>query len=193
MPRTVQRRYAVLRAALNAAVDAELLDRSPCRRIRMPASVPTFAYALSPAEVARLARATGPRYEPMIFTAAMLGLRFCECAGLRLGRLDLVNGTISVEESVVEAENGVLHSNPPKSHAGRRRMCLPPSLVTRLFEHLDRVGVERDNDDALVFTSPTGGPLRYSNFRKRVWYAAVEAAGLPPIGFASGTPTPRSH
>jgi len=34
-----------------------------------------------------------------------------------------------------------------------------------------------------VFTSPTGGPLRYSNFRKRVWYPAVEAAGLPSIGF----------
>lgn len=59
MPRTVHRRYAVLRAAMNAAVDAELLDRSPCRRIRMPASAPAAAYALTATEVAQLARETG--------------------------------------------------------------------------------------------------------------------------------------
>ena len=43
MPRTVHRRYAVFRAAMNAAVDAELLDRSPCRRVRMPRSAPAIA------------------------------------------------------------------------------------------------------------------------------------------------------
>jgi integrase len=181
MPRTVHRRYAVLRAVMN--VDAELLDRSPCRPIRMPASAPAAAYALTPAEVARLARETGSRYAPMIFTAGMLGLRFCECAALRVGRIDLERGTISIEEGLVEAESGRLYSNPPKSSAGRRTMCMPTSLLTMLNGHLDGVGVDRDDERALVFTSPTGGPLRYSNFRKRVWYPAVERAGLPPIGF----------
>jgi integrase len=183
MPRTVHRRYAVLRAAMNAAIDAELLDRSPCRRIRMPASAPAAAYALTPEEVTRLARETGPRYAPMILTAAMLGLRFCECAALRVGRIDLGRGTISIEEGLVEAERGRLYSNPPKSSAGRRTMCMPASLVTLLDRYLDRIGVDRDDDRVLVFTSPTGGPLRYSNFRKRVWYPAVERAGLPPIGY----------
>lgn len=182
-PRTVQRRYNVLRAALNAAVDAELLDRSPCRGIRLPASAPAFAYALSPGEVERLAAAAGPLYRTMIFTAAMLGLRFCECAGLRVGRLDLERGTISIQESFVEADGGRLFSNPPKSQAGRRTMCLPPSLTAMLHDHLARYGVDVADDHALVFTSPTGGSLRYSNFRKRVWYRAVEEAGLPPIGF----------
>jgi hypothetical protein len=30
-----------------------------------------------------------------------------------------------------------------------------------------------------VFTSPLGAPLRNSNFRRQVWYAAVERADLP--------------
>jgi len=37
--------------------------------------------------------------------------------------------------------------------------------------------------DALVFTSPTGTPLRPSNFRRRSWAKALEAAGLPAIHF----------
>lgn len=149
----------------------------------MPASAPAAAYALTPAEVIRLARETGPRYAPMIFTAAMLGLRFCECAALRVGRLDLERGTISIEEGLVEAESGRLFSNPPKSSAGRRTMSMPESLIAMLDDHLDATAITRDDEQALVFTSPTGGPLRYSNFRKRVWYPAVARSGLPSIGF----------
>ena len=144
---------------------------------------PAFAYALQPHEVALVAEAVGARYRAMVFTAAMLGLRFCECAGLRVGRLDLVNETISVEEGFVEAENGRLYSNPPKSQAGRRTMCLPRSMTMMLRAHLDEHDVDVDDEDALVFTSPTGGPLRYSNFRKRVWRPAIARLELPSIGF----------
>jgi integrase len=44
--------------------------------------------------------------------------------------------------------------------------------------HLDTVD---DAPEALVFTSPIGQPLRYSNFRNRVWIPATEAAGLPGL------------
>ena len=36
-----------------------------------------------------------------------------------------------------------------------------------------------DDPEALVFTSPNGAPLRNSNFRRQVWYQAVEEAELP--------------
>jgi integrase len=46
-----------------------------------------------------------------------------------------------------------------------------------MAEHLAR---HIPNDPtALVFTSPQGAPLRNSNFRRQVWYSAVEQAGLP--------------
>jgi integrase len=39
------------------------------------------------------------------------------------------------------------------------------------------------SDDWLVVTSSGGGPLRHSNFCRRVWHPAFRAAGLPPIHF----------
>ena len=38
-------------------------------------------------------------------------------------------------------------------------------------------------DDALVFTSPTGAPLRHNNFRRRVWLPALAQAGLADVHF----------
>jgi integrase len=35
----------------------------------------------------------------------------------------------------------------------------------------------------LLFTSPTGTPLRHSDFRRRVWLPALTKAGLPGIHF----------
>jgi integrase len=38
-------------------------------------------------------------------------------------------------------------------------------------------------EDGLLFTSPEGKTLRYDNFRHRVWYPALAAAGIPRIHF----------
>ena len=34
-----------------------------------------------------------------------------------------------------------------------------------------------------MFTSPAGGPLRHTNFRRRFWVRALAAAGLPAMHF----------
>jgi integrase len=38
-------------------------------------------------------------------------------------------------------------------------------------------------EDALLFEAAEGGPLRYSNWRQRVWSPATRAAGRPEAGF----------
>ena len=38
-------------------------------------------------------------------------------------------------------------------------------------------------DEGLVFTSPTGMPMRHSNFYRRAWLKAVEMAGLDGVHF----------
>ncbi len=47
--------------------------------------------------------------------------------------------------------------------------------------HLD--AFTGQDDDASVFTSPTGLALRHGNFRRRVWVPALKAAELPTIHF----------
>jgi integrase len=72
---------------------------------------------------------------------------------------------------------------PPKSYAGRRTIALPPALADMLAAHLDRLGLSGADTDAFVFPAPGGGPLRYSNWRRRVWAPARQRAGLPKVGF----------
>jgi integrase len=50
-----------------------------------------------------------------------------------------------------------------------------------LCEHIRARRLMVEDDDALLFTSPDGGVLRYSNWLRRVWYPATVAAGLGRI------------
>jgi len=54
-------------------------------------------------------------------------------------------------------------------------------IKAELADHLERL--DPDDDQALVFTSPMGTPLRHSNFYRRAWLPAVARAGLPGIHF----------
>jgi len=95
----------------------------------------------------RLADEVGDDHRTMIYVGAVLGLRFGECAGLKVGRLDLLRGSVAVEESVGEA-NGRLVTGAPKSAAGRRTMTMPAPLVEMLAEHLARRGLTAADEGA---------------------------------------------
>jgi hypothetical protein len=57
----------------------------------------------------------------------------------------------------------------------------PDLIVPDLAWHLARF--PGADDDSLLFTSPTGSPLRNSNFRRRVWLPALAVAGWPTFTF----------
>ena len=120
----------------------------------------------------------------MLWLGAVLGLRWSEVAGLRVGRLDLDGGRISVAEALVRGTGGRNVFGPPKSKLGARTMFMPQTIVDMLSAHLERSGFTKDDTDALVFTDDEGGPLRYSNWRRRVWLPAVAAAEYAGAGFS---------
>jgi hypothetical protein len=62
-------------------------------------------------------------------------------------------------------------------------MFMPKVIVAMLSAHLEHAGFTHDDTDALVFTDEEGGPLRYSNWRRRVWLPAAAAAGCAGAGF----------
>lgn len=181
-PATVRRRYATLRAIFASAVEADVLGRSPCRGVKLPAVQQRAHRQLSPDDVRRLAGEVGAEHRTMVFVGAVLGLRFGECAGLRVGRLDLLRGTLTVAESLGEV-GGRLVVGAPKSAAGRRTMTMPVPLVRMLAEHLARRGLTAANETAYVFGDSQGRPVRYANFRTRVWLPAARRAGLDRLGF----------
>ncbi|MGI8807923.1 MAG: tyrosine-type recombinase/integrase [Acidimicrobiales bacterium] len=180
--RTARRQYDTLRAILNAAVAAELIARSPCRGIRLPAVAQTTRHVVSADELASLADAMGT-CGPMAYLGAVLGLRWGECAGLRVGRLDFLRSTLEVAEQFTRGPRGAMVLGPPKSQAARRTMAVPAALMALLADHLVGRGLTGADIDEWVFTAPHGGHLDYSHFRRRVWGSATAAAGLDGLGF----------
>jgi integrase len=131
-------------------------------------------------ELSRLADALGGvgAYGPMVYLGAITGLRWGEVAGLKVGHLDLAGRRLSVAETVVRGRRGVVGFGEPKSAAGRRTLALPVDLVSMLVEHLVARGLSMTDRDALLFTAPDGGILRYSNWLRRAWWPAAVTAGL---------------
>jgi integrase len=97
------------------------------------------------------------------------GLRFEELAGLHGHRVDWLRGRIEVVD--VMTRNGLRQW--PKSRKSHRTVPVPPGLL----EEMSKLMAGRDRE-SLVFTAPEGGPVSYANFRNRVWYPAVAAAGI---------------
>lgn len=182
-PRTVHRQYGVLRAVLNTAVELDLIARTPCRGVKLPAIERQECHIVSAEELARLAGALGPELGPMAYLAAVLGLRWGECAGLRVGRLDFLRSTLAVAEQRTRGRAGGMVKGSPKSEAGRRTLSVPAVLMDMLGEHLARRGLTGADLEAFVFVGPRGKPLDYSGWLHRLWRPACRDAGLEGLRF----------
>ena len=182
-PRTVKRNYEVLRAMFGYAVRNDWLGRNPCRNIKLPRIEGTRRYDLTPEDIVRISGHMPPEYVPMIWIGAALGLRWSEVAGLRVGRLDLSGGRLTVAEGLTRGIGGRNVFGPPKSRAGYRTMSVPKTIVAMLVAHLEQQGLTADDVESLVFTDEFGGPLRYSNWRRRIWLPSAKAGGCEGAGF----------
>ena len=118
----------------------------------------------------------------MAFLGAVLGLRWGECAGLNVGRIDFERQTISVAQQVTRGVGGRSVLGPRKSAAGRPTLAAPTPLMELMKDRFERQGRIADVD-AFVFTSSSGEHLDYSNWLHRIWYPARERAGLDWLQF----------
>jgi integrase len=178
-PSTVGRQYSCLRALFAYAEAADKLSRSPCRGIRLPRGQLVKRPVLSAVELESLAEALGEDQAPMMWVGAVLGLRWAEAAGLTVDRLDMLGGKLTIDRQL--ARSGLLE--PPKSTAGIRTFACPAWLLEDLAALLKRRGLTAADGEALVFVSPDGAPLHYTNWRRRIWLPACEAAGLAGLRF----------
>jgi integrase len=132
------------------------------------------------AEVAAVADAIPPRFRALVLVAAYTGLRWGELAGLRVKRVDLLHRHITVAEQLLEVR-GRLAFGPPKTGAGLRTVTLPAVAAEALAEHLSTYA--EPGPDGLVFPVERGGPIRRSNFTRRVWIPATRAAAVEGLRF----------
>jgi integrase len=181
--RTVRRQYGTLRAILNAAVEADVIGRSPCRGIKLPAVDEKEAHIVDADELLQLAMAMDEHTRLMAYVGAVQGLRWGECAGLKVGRLDFLRSEIRVCWQRTRGPGGAMVEGPPKSAKGNRTEAAPKELMDLLAGHLAKRSLTGADTDAYVFVGPNGGPLDYSDWYHRVWEPAREAIGLPQLKF----------
>lgn len=97
------------------------------------------------------------------------GLRVGELLALRGDRVDWLRGRVSVVD--VQTKAGL--KTWPKTDRSRRTVPVPNELLKRMSKLME--GRPRES---LVFTAPRGGALDVDNLRERLWYPAVEKAGV---------------
>jgi integrase len=94
--------HQVLAQVLDAAVDGGRLARNVAAGVKLPQVQRREMGFLDAVQVEQLADAIDPRYPTLVRVAAYTGLRPCELVALRVGRLDLLRGTVRVAEAAPE-------------------------------------------------------------------------------------------
>lgn len=199
--RTVTYCRAVLRAALNYALDARLITFNPAAHATVPKRVKKEQEWLKPAQSrALLEQAQKPAKDggdpdltPMITVALYTGLRIGELCGLRWQDIGLPDKQLRVRQTVSWVHKSGEHARSwqfgqPKTEKSARTLALSASTIAALTVQRDRQtfwrrdAKDRWNDLDLVFSSTTGTPLDHSNLTRRL-HKLLRAADLPQMGW----------
>ncbi|MFY1653306.1 tyrosine-type recombinase/integrase [Solwaraspora sp. WMMB762] len=175
--------YRLLRAVLMTAVkEDEILTKNPCRIPGADQEKAPERPVLSMAQLLALADAVPARFRAMVLITAFGCLRWGEVSALQRQDIDTDAGTVRIRQAYTEQRGVGLVLGPPKSRAGRRKVSLPPVVVSAMREHL--AAKVDDNPDAFVFTTESGRPIWRGNFNKLSdWRAAVAKVGQPGLHF----------
>ena len=177
-PSRTRQARSVLSLVLEHAVEAGALRANPARGVKVAGNPDREMLFIDAGQVARLVD-EAERVEEgsgvLVLFLAFSGLRWGEAAALRRGRCDLLRSQVHVREAMSEVK-GQMYFGETKT-GKNRTIVVPGFLRDRLAAHL--AAQETDEPEAFVFADSKGGPLRSSNWRRRVWKPACEASGMP--------------
>lgn len=180
--RTIGLAHQTLSRVLRQAVQDGILPSNACTYARPPKTERRPIRILTAAEVEALADTIEPRYRALVLTAAYGGLRMGEATALRRSRVRMLERRVDIHEGLTEVR-GRIAFGPLKTRESRRSVTVPRFLVEELAAHMAtymRPAAEDKAGADLLFTSRTGEPIRWTNFRRRAWEPAIRRAGLEP-------------
>lgn len=186
--RTVRLVHTIAHASLKQALENGLVARNVADATKPPRPQKQEMRVLSPEEEARFLEVIE---EDRLGTAFLLdlatGLRRGELLALRWSDVDLKEGTIHVNRTIVRvvADNGpaktALVYQEPKTKHGRRAVPIPEALLPELKAHKARQAQEKlllgpaYEDNGLVFCAEDGRPLDPASFGKHFAKLAAKA------------------
>lgn len=150
-----------------------IVTANPFSGLELPVIRPNeicyFEYEEAEALIAAIRELSGEMNAVMTRLGMWVGLRPGELYGLHGHRVNWLRGTISVVD--VMTRSGLRQW--PKSKKSHRTVPVLSDIMTGMSACMTGRPM-----NSLVFTAPEGGPVDDGNFRDRVWYPAIERAGV---------------
>lgn len=193
-PARVIQIHQVVHQAFAYAIRCRYLAVNPANDIQKPGKPQSKKFALSHDQVRKLADATAKaegairhrsdtapaKTSPdglatMVRLLAYAGLRFGECAALRVGDVDVPGRRVNVDKQITQVRGRGRIEGDTKTHQVRHT----PILTTELADALAPVVDGRDASEYL-FPGPDGDAMTIGWFNAR-FAKAVEALGVPGV------------
>ncbi|QKV93920.1 site-specific integrase [Streptomyces sp. NA02950] len=188
--RTVRFLLVLLRAALEHAVREDELPRNVAKNVELGMGTKREIEPLTVHEGRQLlAAARGNRLWAVYELAVRIGLRRGEVLGLRWKDVDLVDGSVTIRQTL-QRVSGELLISAPKTQRSARRVALPAECVTalrarRAQQRGDRLaagGKWKGGGSDLVFTTKNGTPIEPRNLN-RAFTLLCDKAGVRCVRF----------
>ena len=183
MDRTREMVFVLLRGAFNQQIKKRVITFNPIKAVEKPKYLrEKDPHVFTPWEQRFLfAAAKGSEYEAMLWLALTMPSRPCEWLALRRCDVNLSRRTVSIEHDLISTkETGYKPvAGPSKTPESRRVVHLCSEAARAFAARLERqMATGSTTPTALVFTSPGGKPVRYSNLVRRWWVPMLEAAAV---------------
>lgn len=184
-PTTVKTRFVIVRSVFRAAIAERVIAGDPTLGVALPRrrradaamQIPTVQEVgrlLAHADSTRVSTRKG--FRAYVALCAFAGLRKAEAAGVQVGDIDFLGGTLKLARQL-QRDGSTYVVRLPK-YGSERIVFLPDELLAILREHID-THVADGSDTSWLFTVGDG-PM-YDNDITWRWEATREAAGLPHI------------
>ena len=170
----------VLKAALQSAVDIELISRNVAAVGKPPTAEEGEVVILGPSEItAALEALRQTELYSIVSLALATGMRRGELLAVRWQDVDLNAGTVKVERSLEQTKKHGYRFKSPKTRHGRRTISVPQTTIDVLREHRREqlelrmaLGMGKPDTDALVFCKFDGAPLNADHVSVQ-WHRSV--------------------
>ena len=185
---TIKHTYHVLRGAMDKAVQAGLIHRSPCAGIQLPKGEKKKPVIYDETQIQQLLDfARGTEMELIIDLELCMGMRRGELLGLQWQDVNWEKNQIHIIRSRV-AVDGKSVVKQPKTESGTRTLDVPEILMKKLkaykvkcMEQKIRVG-RRLLEEDFIIVHPDGKPI-YPEYVSQMFTKLQKRANLPKCRF----------
>ncbi|MDR3562189.1 MAG: tyrosine-type recombinase/integrase [Negativicutes bacterium] len=145
-PRTILHHHRVISAILSDAVEWQIIDDNPTKRVKPPrvpeGEIPVYDEDLTQAMLKALADEP-LKYRTIVMLALATGLRQGEIFGLEWQDIEFDNELLHVRRVSAYLPGIGIYTKPPKTKSSKRTIVIPQTVSEILRQHKAKQNIER--------------------------------------------------